>query len=132
GHYSQHNTNYWKGVKYLGIGPSSHSYNGETRQWNIANNAKYIQSLISGMIPAEKEILSESNRLNEYIMTSLRTMWGLELSKLNAIAASASDILLKSASDSFEREWLRQENQIVYLTQKGKLYADHIASELFF
>jgi len=132
GHYSRHNTNYWKGVKYLGIGPSAHSYNGETRQWNIANNAKYIQSLTTSVIPAEQEILSETNRLNEYIMTSLRTMWGLELSKLNTIAAGASDMLLKSASDSFELEWLRQENGTIYLTQKGKLYADHIASELFF
>jgi oxygen-independent coproporphyrinogen-3 oxidase len=132
GHYSRHNTNYWKGVKYLGIGPSAHSYNGETRQWNIANNAKYTESLNKNIITAEKEILSETNRLNEYIMTSLRTMWGLELATLNTIAAGASDILLKSASDSFEREWLRQENQTIYLTTKGKLYADHIASELFF
>jgi len=132
GLYSRHNTNYWKGVKYLGIGPSAHSYNGETRQWNIANNAKYIHSLTTSIIPSEKEVLSESDRLNEYIMTSLRTMWGLELSKLNNIAAGASDILLKSATGSFERDWLRQENQIIYLTQKGKLYADHIASELFF
>lgn len=132
GHYSRHNTNYWKGVKYLGIGPSAHSYNGETRQWNIANNAKYIQSLGESIIPAEKEILSETDRLNEYIMTSLRTMWGIELNKLNTIAAGASDMLLKSAPDFFEREWLRLENRTIYLTQKGKLYADHIASALFF
>ena len=79
GHYSRHNTNYWKGVKYLGIGPSAHSYDGGTRQWNVANNAKYIQSLVKNIIPAEKELLTEPNRLNEYIMTSLRTMWGLEL-----------------------------------------------------
>ena len=73
GAYSRHNSNYWKGVKYLGIGPSAHSYNGETRQWNIANNAKYIQALEKGEIPAETELLTETNRLNEYIMTSLRT-----------------------------------------------------------
>jgi oxygen-independent coproporphyrinogen-3 oxidase len=132
GHYSRHNTNYWKGVKYLGIGPSAHSYNGETRQWNIANNAKYIQSIGKGDIPAEKEILSEANRLNEYIMTSLRTMWGLDLNKLNTIAAGASDVLLKSAQNFFDSEWVREESRIIYLTQKGKLYADHIASELFF
>jgi oxygen-independent coproporphyrinogen III oxidase len=132
GHYSRHNTNYWKGVKYLGIGPSAHSYNGETRQWNIANNAKYIQSLSSGAIPAEQEILSETDRLNEYIMTSLRTMWGLELHKLNTIAAGASDILLKSAESFFDREWIHQESGTIYLSPKGKLYADHIASELFF
>lgn len=132
GHYSRHNTNYWKGVKYLGIGPSAHSYNGETRQWNIANNAKYIQSIGKNEIPAETEVLTETNRLNEYIMTSLRTMWGLDLIKLNQIAKGASDELLKEAPEFFEREWITQKDQIIFLTQKGKLYADHIASELFF
>jgi oxygen-independent coproporphyrinogen-3 oxidase len=132
GHYSRHNTNYWKGVKYLGVGPSAHSYNGETRQWNIANNAQYIQSLNDGIILAETEALTETDRLNEYIMTSLRTMWGLDLDKLNVIAAGASDILLKPAEEFFERAWLKQESKIICLTQAGKLYADHIASELFF
>jgi len=132
GHYSRHNTNYWKGVKYLGIGPSAHSYNEESRQWNIANNAKYIQSISKGDIPAETEVLSETNRLNEYIMTCLRTIWGLDLEKLNSIAAGASDILLKSAEEFFDKRWITQEAGIIYLTSTGKLYADHIASELFF
>jgi oxygen-independent coproporphyrinogen-3 oxidase len=132
GNYSRHNTNYWKGVKYLGIGPSAHSYNGEARQWNIANNAKYIQSINQNTIPAEKEVLSETDRLNEYIMTSLRTMWGLDLDKLNGIAAGSSPELLKSAREFFERQWTRQEENKIHLTQTGKLYADHIASELFF
>lgn len=132
GHYSRHNTNYWKGVKYLGIGPSAHSYNGETRQWNIANNPKYIQSITEEKIPAETEILSEKDRLNEYIMTSLRTMWGLDLRKLNSIAAGASDELLKPAEEFLERGWIRTEDRIIYLTPTGELYADHIASELFF
>src|ERR1700712_1599535 len=77
GHYSRHNTNYWRGIKYLGIGPSAHSYDGEKRQWNIANNAKYMQAIEKKTIPAEIEVLTEENRLNEYIMTSLRTQWGL-------------------------------------------------------
>ena len=132
GHYSMHNTNYWKGVKYLGIGPSAHSFNGETRQWNIANNAKYIQSINKSVIPAENEILTETNRLNEYIMTSLRTMWGMDLNKLNTIAVGSSDILLKSATALFEKEWIQQNEGTIYLTQTGKLYADHIAAELFF
>ncbi|MGN6641041.1 MAG: radical SAM family heme chaperone HemW [Mucilaginibacter sp.] len=132
GHYSKHNTNYWKGVKYLGIGPSAHSYDGEGRQWNIANNAKYIQSLNSGLIPAEKEVLSETDRLNEYIMTSLRTMWGLDLDKLNSIAAGSSDELLKLTHTFFEKEWISRNSDIICLTPTGKLYADHIASELFF
>jgi len=132
GHYSRHNTNYWKGVKYLGIGPSAHSFNGEIRQWNIANNAKYMQGIDKGVIPAENEVLTEVNRLNEYIMTSLRTMWGLDLDKLNAIAAGSSDVLLKSAIELFEKEWILQKERTIYLTQAGKLYADHIAAELFF
>jgi len=132
GHYSRHNSNYWKGVKYLGIGPSAHSYNGETRQWNVANNAKYIQSIEQGKIPAEKEFLIEANRLNEYIMTSLRTMWGLDLNKLNTIAAAASNQLIIAAQPYFEREWIHQKKDIIYLTQTGKLYADNVAADLFF
>ena len=132
GSYSRHNTNYWKGVKYLGIGPSAHSYNSETRQWNISNNAKYIKSIFELKIPAETEILSETDKLNEYIMTSLRTQWGLDLQKLNTISAGASTQVLRSAEEFFAKEWLRRENEIVYLSQSGKLYADHIASELFF
>ncbi len=132
GKYSRHNTNYWKGVKYLGIGPSAHSYNGDSRQWNISNNAKYIKSLLEAKIPAETEILTETNKLNEYIMTSLRTQWGLDLQKLNAISAGASTVVLKSANEFFEKQWICRENEIIYLTQIGKLYADHIASNLFF
>jgi oxygen-independent coproporphyrinogen-3 oxidase len=132
GHYSRHNSNYWKGVKYLGIGPSAHSYNGETRQWNIANNAKYMQSVEKDNIPAESEVLSEADRLNEYIMTSLRTMWGLALDKLNTIAPASAIVLLATAQSYFDKEWITQKNNTIYLTQTGKLYADHIASALFF
>jgi len=132
GHYSRHNSNYWKGVKYLGIGPSAHSYNGETRQWNVANNAKYIQALETGNIPAETELLTETDRLNEYIMTSLRTIWGLDLNKLNSIAAGSANQLSIAARSFFDNGWIEQKDDIIYLTQPGKLYADHIASDLFF
>jgi len=132
GFYSRHNSNYWKGVKYLGLGPSAHSYNGETRQWNIANNTKYMQGLGSGKIPAETEVLSDIDKLNEYIMTSLRTAWGLNLGKLNSIASSSADELQKTAIAFFDKGWLSQQNNIITLTQTGKLYADHIAAELFF
>lgn len=132
GQYSRHNSNYWKGVKYLGIGPSAHSYNEETRQWNIANNAKYIQAIGKDTLPAESEVLSEADRLNEYIMTSLRTQWGLALDKLNAIAPASAIVLLETAQTYFEKEWITQKNNAIYLTQTGKLYADHIASALFF
>lgn len=132
GQYSQHNSNYWRGVSYLGIGPSAHSYNGEVRQWNIANNPKYMQSVMSGKLPAEIEELTESNRLNEYIMTSLRTSWGLDLNTLNGIAAGAATELSKVAQPYFEKGWISQHQNNITLTQTGKLYADHIAAELFF
>ena len=132
GHYSRHNTNYWKGVKYLGVGPSAHSYDGEKRQWNISNNAKYMLAIDKKNIPAEIELLSEENRLNEYIMTSLRTQWGLDLDKLNVIAKGSSDQLLKEAAAFFDKGWIHRKGQIIYLAQTGKLYADHIASGLFF
>ncbi|WP_121812605.1 radical SAM family heme chaperone HemW [Mucilaginibacter kameinonensis] len=132
GQYSRHNSNYWKGVKYLGIGPSAHSYNGDTRQWNIANNAKYMQALETGKLSAETEELTEENRLNEYIMTSLRTIWGLDLARLNQIAKGASDELLKAGAEFFDREWISQKDNVIYLTATGKLYADHIAAGLFF
>jgi oxygen-independent coproporphyrinogen-3 oxidase len=132
GHYSRHNSNYWKGVKYLGIGPSAHSFNGETRQWNVANNAKYTGELTDGKIPAETEVLSETDRLNEYIMTSLRTQWGLDLDKLNSIAKGSDTELLKNAPEFFEKGYIEQQNRIIRLTPTGKLYADHVAGELFF
>jgi len=132
GHYSRHNSNYWKGVQYLGVGPSAHSFNGETRQWNVANNAKYIQSLEAGNVPSETEFLTETDRLNEYIMTSLRTIWGLDLNKLNTIAKGAADELSKATVEFLEKEWIQREGAIITLTRNGKLYADYIASELFF
>jgi oxygen-independent coproporphyrinogen-3 oxidase len=132
GHYSRHNSNYWQGVKYLGIGPSAHSFNGDARQWNIANNARYIQSLTKNIIPAEIEVLTETNRLNEYIMTSLRTVWGLDLQKLDAIAPGASAEVSKLASNYFEDGSIIQNGNILTLTTHGKLYADNIAAALFF
>ncbi len=132
GNYSRHNSNYWKGVKYLGIGPSAHSFNGNTRQWNVANNAKYIQTLTLNNIPAEIEELTEQNRLNEYIMTSLRTAWGLNLDQLNAISKGSAAQLLKETGEHFEKGWIQQKDLIITLTNAGKLYADKIAADLFF
>jgi oxygen-independent coproporphyrinogen-3 oxidase len=132
GHYSRHNSNYWQGVSYLGIGPSAHSYNGDVRQWNIANNAKYMQSIHSDILPAEIEELTEENRLNEYIMTSLRTIWGLDTEKLNTIAAGSANELIKAAQPYLEKGWIEKKERKIHLTLTGKLYADHIAAELFF
>ncbi|QQL50067.1 radical SAM family heme chaperone HemW [Mucilaginibacter ginkgonis] len=132
GHYSKHNTNYWRGVSYLGVGPSAHSYNCDTRQWNIANNAKYMADISNNTLPAEQEVLTETDKLNEYIMTSLRTMWGLDLQRLNSIAAGASLPLLKEAAPYIEKGWVTNFEDKLYLSPEGKLYADAIAADLFF
>jgi oxygen-independent coproporphyrinogen-3 oxidase len=132
GKHSRHNSNYWKGVPYLGIGPSAHAFNGYTRQWNVANNALYLKGLAESTIPAELEELTPENRLNEYIMTSVRTMWGLDLDTLDAIQAGASSLLLKDAEQFINSKWLTRNEQVLTLTPSGKLYADHIAAELFF
>jgi len=132
GKHSKHNTNYWKGVKYLGIGPSAHSFDGQNRQWNLANNMGYLSALAKKEIPAEKEILSAKDKLNEYIMTSLRTMWGLSLQHVkDHFDNDLANKIKEEASPFFEKEWLKTNENTIYLTQNGKLYADHIASELF-
>lgn len=132
GRLSKHNTNYWKGVKYLGIGPSAHSFDGENRQWNVANNSHYLSALTKKEIPAEKEILSSKDRLNEYIMTSLRTMWGMGLQHItDHFGSNLASRVKEDAFPFFEKEWLGMKENTIYLTQSGKLYADHIASELF-
>jgi oxygen-independent coproporphyrinogen-3 oxidase len=132
GRYSLHNSNYWKGVPYLGIGPSAHAFNGISRQWNVANNARYLEALAKDEIAAELEDLTVENRLNEYIMTSIRTMWGLNLDMLDSIQAGASNLLIKEAQPFFSKHWLNRHQQTLILTSAGKLYADHIAAELFF
>jgi oxygen-independent coproporphyrinogen-3 oxidase len=130
-HYSKHNSNYWKGVKYLGIGPSAHSFNGYSRQWNIANNAKYIQYVRQNQIAFEIENLSDTDKVNEYVMTSLRTMWGLNLDKLALLHERAADDIKEAAAEFISKGWLRPINETLTLTKSGKLYADHIAAELF-
>lgn len=130
--YSKHNTNYWLGVHYLGIGPSAHSFNGESRQWNIANNAKYLGELALKNVPFDMEILSLNNRFNEYIMTSLRTMWGVDLKKV--ILDFGSQIkgdLMDAADEYISKNWLALADEKLTLTLQGKLYADLITSELF-
>lgn len=131
-HHSKHNTNYWKGVHYLGIGPSAHSFNGESRQWNIANNAKYLAELAIKKIPFEMELLSLNDRFNEYIMTSLRTMWGIDLRKVaNDFDPQIKGKLLAAADEYLSKNWLAFADEKLILTREGKLYADLIASELF-
>ncbi|TCK83382.1 radical SAM family heme chaperone HemW [Albibacterium bauzanense] len=130
--YSKHNTNYWKGVPYLGIGPSAHSFDGTSRQWNIANNTKYISAIIDGKIPMEQEILTEADKFNEYIMTSLRTKWGIDTHYLNQhFPSEFMEAMYEYLPKYIGEEKIKQEENIYTLTQKGKLLADQIASEFF-
>ncbi|MBB2151156.1 radical SAM family heme chaperone HemW [Pedobacter gandavensis] len=132
GHYAVHNTNYWRGIPYMGIGPSAHGFDGQTRYLNVANNAAYLSDIREGRLPETIETLDLYDRFNEYIMTSLRTMWGTSLDK---IAADFGKVFLadtlKSIQPFVERQWLINEQDHLTLTLDGKLFADHIASELF-
>jgi oxygen-independent coproporphyrinogen-3 oxidase len=129
GFISSHNSSYWRGKKYLGIGPSAHSFDGASRQWNISNNNIYIDSIEKGIIPYEKEILTSTQQLNEYIMTSLRTMEGLDLNQVK----NAFRRKLRTGSRKFiERGLMAEEKGHLKLTKEGKLLADGIAAELFF
>ncbi len=125
---SRHNSSYWQGKKYLGLGPSAHSFNGESRQWNISKNNIYIESLEKNEIPFEKETLTLSQKTNEYIMTSLRTMEGLDINKI----PEAMTHELRSASKKFieSGKLILKENKL-QLTKEGKLFADGIAADLF-
>ncbi|MGN6567157.1 MAG: radical SAM family heme chaperone HemW [Flavipsychrobacter sp.] len=133
GCYAVHNTNYWKGTHYLGIGPSAHSFNGSSRSWNIANNVQYIKSILQDkQLLHETEQLTAVQHLNEYIMTSLRTMWGTDLSKVaNEWGSRYVKQLLNTASLFQEKKWLDIKDNKLMLTNAGKLFADRIASELF-
>ncbi len=133
GQYALHNTNYWKNVPYLGIGPSAHSYNGHSRQWNIANNALYIKALLMDKkVPFEIEHLSFKDRFNEYLMTSLRTMWGTDLHYIESeFGLETLQQLLRQSIVYQERGWLMIDAKKITLTDAGKLFADRIASELF-
>lgn len=133
GMYAKHNTNYWKGKHYLGIGPSAHSFDGYSRSWNIANNAKYVAAIVDNASFQEKEKLTKNDRFNEYVMTSIRTMWGVDLVKVEQdFGYDYAQHTIKSSHRFLENEELEiLENQTIRATTKGKLLADHIASELF-
>ncbi|CAL2086220.1 Coproporphyrinogen III oxidase [Tenacibaculum dicentrarchi] len=127
-YFSKHNTSYWLGKKYIGIGPSAHSFSKTHRSWNIANNAKYIKELQEGNLPNEQEKLSEEDQFNEYLMTGLRTIWGVSLDE---IKDSFKNDLLKSSEKFISEGLLIIENNTLKTTPKGKFLADGLASELF-
>lgn len=130
--YSQHNTSYWKGKKYLGIGPGAHSFNGYSRQYNISNNAKYIQTIHQQKLPFEEEFLSNQDFVNEYFMTSLRTKWGCNLTYLDNHLNHKTLMKQSELINSLvSKKWIIIKNNYMFLTEEGKLFADHIASEFF-
>ncbi len=131
--YSKNNTAYWLGKKYLGIGPSAHSYNGTNRSWNINNNIKYINAIMANKLPNEVETLTITDRYNEYVMTGLRTMWGISIQKIkHDYGDSYATYALQQATNHLEDKLLVLENDVLRISTKGKFLSDGIASDLFF
>jgi len=130
GFFSKHNTNYWKQVSYIGIGPSAHSFNGYSRQWNISDVKGYIRAINSGKTFFEREELDTKARFNEYIMTSLRTMWGIDLEYVERTFEKEGYDYVVNLSGKFKDYGLmKEENQFLILTNQGKMISDNIISE---
>lgn len=133
GFFSKNNTSYWLGKTYLGIGPSAHSFDGQHRSWNIRNNVKYMKSIAAGELPNETETLTQTDRYNEYVMTGLRTIWGVSLERIAAEFGARYVEYLNQQSQKFLEQGLLQLTEGKLLTtKKGKFLADGIASDLFF
>ena len=131
GYFSIHNSNYWKQVNYIGLGPSAHSFNGYSRQWNIRDVKKYIKSVNSGSPVYEREELDKKTRFNEYIMTTLRTMWGIDLEYVERIFDKEGyDYILNTAGKLINYGLMKQENKTLVLTNQGKMISDNIISEI--
>lgn len=126
-HISRHNAAYWQGKKYLGTGPAAHSFNGTTRQWNVSNNQQYIRAIDIGVVPFEMESLNATQRINEKIMTQLRTSWGLNLTQFES---SVTEKIIACSTPFIKDEFVNLEHQVLMLTQRGKLIADRIILEL--
>ncbi|MGG9971219.1 radical SAM family heme chaperone HemW [Ferruginibacter sp. SUN002] len=130
---SKHNSSYWQSKQYYGFGPSAHSFDGKSRRWNIANNALYIQSLQNNTLNFEEEILTETQMLNEYIMTSLRTMEGLRLDVVSNRFGKDKSWKLEVGSKKWQDSCkIKVVDNALLLTREGKLFADGIAADLFF
>jgi oxygen-independent coproporphyrinogen III oxidase len=129
---SRHNSSYWKGFKYLGLGPSAHSFNGTERRWNISNNNIYIRSIKDKIISRETELLTPSQRMNEYLMISLRTMEGIDIKKIEKEWGSQAAIKISAQVNKYiAGNLIKLNNDHYQLTNEGMLMADGIASNLF-
>jgi len=132
-YFSKNNSAYWLGKKYIGIGPSAHSYDGEKRGWNIANNSLYLKAIQNDELPIETEVLTISDRYNEYIMTGLRTIWGVSLDRIEKeFGSEYLNYLLEQSQKFLNDDLLSIENNILKPTLKGKFLTDGIASDLFY
>ena len=132
GYFSRHNSSYWLGKSYLGLGPSAHSFDGHKRSWNVSNNSQYIKAIANDELPQSSEILTPENRFNEYLMTGLRTMWGVSLKHIEKeFGLEFQSALLNNARSHVASENLVLENQHLKITPKGQFLSDGIASDLF-
>jgi oxygen-independent coproporphyrinogen-3 oxidase len=130
GYFSVHNTNYWKQVVYLGLGPSAHSFNRYSRQWNVRDIKKYIKSVNDGKLSYEREELNNKTRFNEYIMTSLRTMWGIDLGYIEQVFEKEGyDYVVNLTKKFMDYGLMKQESNSMILTNQGKMISDNIISE---
>ena len=131
GYFSIHNSNYWKQVNYLGLGPSAHSFNGYSRQWNVRDVKKYIKAINSGSPLFEREDLDKRTRFNEYIMTSLRTMWGIDLDYVEkTFDKEGYDYIVNIAGKLIDYGLMKPDKKTLVLTNQGKMISDNIISEL--
>ena len=132
-YFSKNNSAYWLGKKYIGIGPSAHSYNGVSRSWNVSNNSLYLKSIEEDKLPNETETLSVADRYNEYVMTGLRTIWGVSLDRIeNEFGVDYLKYLKKQIQKFLNDDLIYIENNILKPTPKGKFLTDGIASDLFY
>ena len=131
-YFSKNNSSYWLGKKYIGIGPSAHSYNGISRSWNVSNNSLYIKAIQENQLPNEEEILTITDRYNEYIMTGLRTIWGVSIDKIKTeFGITYSDYLMKQVQKFLNDDLVIIKDNVLKPTKKGKFLTDGIASDLF-
>ncbi|WP_417876580.1 radical SAM family heme chaperone HemW [Winogradskyella sediminis] len=132
GFFSKNNSAYWQGKSYLGIGPSAHSFNGRQRGWNVSNNSKYIKALQQQQLPIEVETLTQTDQYNEYVMTGLRTIWGVSLLKVeNEFGIDYKDYLIEQSKIFINQQLLYIDDKHIRVTKKGQFLCDGIASELF-
>jgi oxygen-independent coproporphyrinogen-3 oxidase len=132
GYFSKNNSAYWQQKKYIGIGPSAHSFDGDRRGWNINNNPKYIKSINEGILPIETEDLSTTDKYNEYVMTGLRTIWGVSLRRVEReFGQKYREYLMLQADKFIQEHLLYLDGDVLLATKAGKFLADGIAADLF-